>query len=415
MIYIIGQILGNNMSNAPLILLVDDVPQNIQVLGNILKNQGYSFALTTNGSETYDLLSRKLPDIILLDIMLPDEDGFSICKKLKDNKRTANIPIIFLSAKDDLQDKIKGFELGASDYITKPFEDIEVIERVKNHLQAKLDRDKIEKYNYELEQIVEQRTKELIKKERENILAQFMQGIIHNVRGPISSVANGLQLIDLMKNDIVDQSGTNKKISDISDHLDEIWEINSLNTEKMKSLLSDLDSMLRKSRDDHSQEIATIDLNKLIEQELSFLQVDLDFKNLVEKDIQLYSKPIYIKVVPAEISQIFQNLIKNAMDALYNQQSKIITIKTGLNKQGCYFSIADNGPGIPKDIIELIFDPFFTTKPKEVTDGSHTPTGTGIGLQFCKNTAKSYGGNIRVDEKTKIGASFIVNLPIEEV
>jgi len=399
------------MAKNSLVLLVDDVPQNIQVLGNILKNQGYSFALTTSGKETYDLLTKTLPDIILLDIMLPGEDGFSICKKLKSSPKTSHIPIIFLSAKHDIKDKIRGFELGASDYITKPFEDVEVIKRVKNHLQAKLDRDKIEKYNQELEQMVEQRTNELIKKERESILAQFMQGIIHNVRGPISSIANGLDLIEMMKDDLINDSDKSHTSHPI---LDEIWEVNTLNKNKTKSLLNDLDSMLRKSRGDHSNEVELIDLNKIIEQELNFLQIDLEFKNLVKKNIRLFPEPIQIRVVPAEISQILQNLIKNAMDAMHNQQSKIISIETGLDKNGCYFSVSDNGPGIPKKYHKRIFDSFFTTKPKEGDKDSTSPTGTGIGLQFCKTTAEAYGGSIKIDEKRAKGASLIVNLPVAE-
>ena len=303
------------MNNKPLVLLVDDVPQNIQVLGNILKTQGYSFALTTNGRETFNLLSHAIPDIILLDIMLPDEDGFSICKKIKSNPKTAHIPVIFLSAKTKLQDKTKGFKLGAADYITKPFEDIEVIERVKNHLQAKLDRDKIDRYNKELEEMVEQRTKELIKKERESILAQFMQGIIHNVRGPISSIASGLELIDMIK--------TQEDICKNHASLEEIWEINSLNKDKAKSLLKDLDSMLRKSKDDQSEHTEIIDLNELVEKELSFLNVDLEFKNRVHKVIELHPESLMIEVIPAEISQIIQNLIKNAMDALTSASHKL--------------------------------------------------------------------------------------------
>jgi len=396
------------MPKKPLILLVDDVPQNIQVLGNILKDQGYSFALTTNGQETFQLLSKTLPDIILLDIMLPDEDGFSICAKLKKAQKTAHIPIIFLSAKHDIKDKIKGFELGAADYITKPFEDIEVIERVKNHLQAKLDRDKIEKYNHELEQMVEQRTKELIKKERENILAQFLQGIIHNVRGPISSVASGLDLIEMMTSDII-------KNHTLPQEFDEILEINNLNKEKLQSLLKDLDSMLNKSRGDHSNEIELIDLNKLIKQELTFLHVDLDFKNQVTKNIVLHTNPLYIRVVPAEISQIFQNLIKNAMDAMHQQKTKEISIETGIINDMCFFSVSDNGPGIPQENMNKIFDSFFTTKPKETDSKTNSPTGTGIGLEFCKNTANAYQGDISIEENRKVGAKFIVRLPLNKM
>ncbi|OYT16666.1 MAG: hypothetical protein B7C24_06635 [Bacteroidetes bacterium 4572_77] len=392
------------MTNKPLILLVDDIPENIQVLGSILKSQGYSFALTTNGKETYELLSNRTPDIILLDIMLPDEDGFSICEKIKSNAQTAHIPVIFLSAKAELTDKTKGFKLGAADYITKPFEDIEVIARVKNHLQAKLDRDKIDRYNKELEEMVEQRTKELIRKERESILAQFMQGIIHNVRGPIASISSGLELMETINNA--------EDICSNEEAKNEIWEINTLNKEKAMALMSDLDSMLRKSRDDHSEETEIIDLNELISQELNFLNVDLEFKNRVNKQISLIEEPLNIKVVPAEISQIIQNLIKNAMDAMYQQNDKAIFISTNKKAGKAIFTITDNGPGIAKENVERIFDPFFTTKPKASEGENGFPTGTGIGLRFCRNTAKSYNGNIIINPEIKKGASFVLELPL---
>lgn len=397
------------MQEKSLVLLVDDAPQNIQVLGNILKNQGYSFALTTSGAETTKLLEKTKPDIILLDIMLPDEDGFSICKRIKSNPEFEDIPIIFLSAKHDIKDKIKGFEMGAVDYITKPFEDIEVIVRVQNHLQAKLDRDKIEQYNRELEEIVEQRTQELIKKERESMLAQFMQGIIHNVRGPISGVANGMNVISMMTNDVLQmlQDDDNKNI------LNELKELNTLNKEKLESLLSDLNGMLRKSVNDVSDELEIVDINEIIQQEIDFLQVDLEFKNKVEKSISICKQPLTVKVVAADISQIFQNLIKNAMDAMFEQHHKEISIKTGLNNGMAYFQVSDNGPGIPEEIASRIFDPYFTTKPKASRQKGNEPTGTGIGLRFCKSTVESYGGRIQLI-KSSTGAGFKVYIPLFE-
>jgi signal transduction histidine kinase len=397
------------MQEKALVLLVDDVPQNIQVLGNILKNQGYSFALTTSGAETTKLLNKAQPDIILLDIMLPDEDGFSICKRIKANPTLKDIPIIFLSAKHDINDKIKAFELGAVDYITKPFEDIEVIVRVQNHLQAKIGRDKINQYNRELEEIVEQRTQELIKKERESMLAQFMQGIIHNVRGPISGVANGINVISMMTDDIA-VILHDPKYSDI---ISEIQELNKLNQDKLEALLSDLNSMLRKSTNDFSEELEVIDLNSIIQQEIDFLQVDLEFKNRVEKEIKMYPQDLMIQVIPADISQIFQNLMKNSMDAMFDQSHKKMKIETGLDGNMAYFEIADNGPGIPKEITSRIFDPYFTTKAKASKQKGNEPTGTGIGLRFCKTTAEFYGGNIQLLKSTK-GARFKVCIPILE-
>jgi DNA-binding response OmpR family regulator len=143
----------NNKSdnNAPLILLVDDIPQNIQILHEILSEGNYSFAIAASGKETFAVLDKKIPDLILLDIMLEDTDGFEICKQLKENPRTAEIPVIFLTARVRLEDKVRGFQVGAVDYITKPFEEAEVIARVHTHLQLKQASDMIKEYNRQLE------------------------------------------------------------------------------------------------------------------------------------------------------------------------------------------------------------------------------------------------------------------------
>lgn len=401
------------MTQNSLVLLVDDVPQNIQLLGNILKKEGYSFALTSSGIETTELLKNTTPDIILLDIMLPGENGFSICKRIKKQPHLADIPIIFLSARHDIKDKIKAFEQGAVDYITKPFEEIEVIKRVKNHLQAKLDRDKIRKYNSELEKIVEQRTKELIKKERESILAQFMQGIIHNLRGPITSVANAMEIINMMKTNLPDIQSKDLNHNLLDKSLANIWELNELNKNKLDELLKDLNTMLNRSRHDYSTEVEVCNLNDIVEREINFLKVDLDFKNLVKKDINLCDEKLLLKIVPAELSQIIQNLIQNAMDAMFDQTEKVIKITTGIVNKMAFFNITDNGPGVPENIVSIIFDPFFTTKPINPTEIKGRPIGTGIGLRFCKSTIESYGGSISVDKCSEGGASFTIKIPLD--
>jgi len=147
------------MRNDAVILLVDDVPQNIQVLGEILKDEGYSFAIAMSGKETFRLLEKELPDLILLDVMLPDTDGFEVCRRIKEKERTSEIPVIFLTARTETDDKVRGLELGAVDYITKPFEAAEVIARVRTHVQLKKSKDLIRQYYEELE-----REKKLLEK-----------------------------------------------------------------------------------------------------------------------------------------------------------------------------------------------------------------------------------------------------------
>lgn len=401
------------MKKNSLVLLVDDIPQNIQVLGAILKNQGYSFALTTSGKETYELLEKVTPDIILLDVMLPDEDGFSICEKLKKNEITADIPILFLTAKNDTSDKVKGFKVGAVDYITKPFEELEVIERVKNHLQAKLDRDQIKSYNKELEVVVEQRTNELLKKERETILAQFIQGVVHNIRGPISSALAASDLIQAVREDLNMKIDQGIKKNELKEHLSEVWEILELNNEVLRKMANNLEAMLRKSRTDQIQENDVYCLNDMIKQELEFLEVDLKFKNQVEKKINLSAERLPVFVSLGDIAQIFENLIKNAMDAMYKKLNPCIEIQTGSLNGYNWFSVLDNGDGIPDSIIGKIFDPFFTTKPLKSDPNviNAEPIGTGIGLQFCKKTVEAYHGKIEVEKGRTNGAKFTVYLP----
>ncbi len=142
---------AETVEQPPLILLVDDIPENIQILHQILSTEHYSFAIASSGKETFAVLEKKLPDLILLDIMLDDMDGFEICRRLKEEPVTAEVPVIFLTARVRLEDKVRGFKLGAVDYITKPFEEAEVVARVRSHVYSKRANDTIKMYNRQLE------------------------------------------------------------------------------------------------------------------------------------------------------------------------------------------------------------------------------------------------------------------------
>jgi sigma-B regulation protein RsbU (phosphoserine phosphatase) len=126
----------------PLVLIVDDVPKNLQVLGNILRKKEYKIAAATSGKQALDMVEKILPDLILLDIMMPDIDGFEVCEKLKGSPRSKDIPVIFLTAKTGTEDIVRGFEVGAVDYLTKPFNSTELLARAHTHIELKKARDK---------------------------------------------------------------------------------------------------------------------------------------------------------------------------------------------------------------------------------------------------------------------------------
>ncbi|MCF8088535.1 MAG: two-component system response regulator [Desulfotignum sp.] len=156
------------MINDCMILLVDDTKSNVDVLVNALKDQ-YKLGVSLSGEDAVRFAKQNLPDLILLDIVMPGTDGFDVCHRLKADPRTRDIPIIFITAMDDLTHKTKGFDVGAVDYITKPFDITEVKARVKTHLTLKLAGEALKNQNAILEEMVRERTKELRKAQIEVI------------------------------------------------------------------------------------------------------------------------------------------------------------------------------------------------------------------------------------------------------
>lgn len=142
--------------NKTLILVVDDNPQNLKVLGNILKeNTTHGLAFAMNGYEALEFIGRERPDMVLLDIMMPDMDGYEVCEKLKSNPETADIPVIFITAKTESEDIVKGFKKGGVDYVTKPFHEAELLMRIQTHMELKLSRDLLTEKNRELSEAYE--------------------------------------------------------------------------------------------------------------------------------------------------------------------------------------------------------------------------------------------------------------------
>ena len=400
-----------------LILIVDDTPKNIQLLGNILSKEGFRLSVATGGQQALAMAAKNLPDIILLDIMMPDLDGFEVCERLKSDPATAHIPVIFLSAKTATEDKVRGFQLGGADYIIKPFEVSEVLARVRTHLQLKRAMESIHRYNHELENMLEARTKDLIHSERQAAFGMLIQGIVHNMNGPLGAISICTQSIEGAKQRMGDlPDGPSKsEQDDLQQHLDNVWESNAIVGAAQKKLVHMVQSMLAKSRSDKSSELLVVDLNDIVQQELNFLDADLDFKHEVTKDVKLSASKLSVEAVPAEIAQVLQNLIRNALDALAGQSDAAISVHTGEEGQQVWLSVRDNGPGIPEDVLTNIFDPFFTTKAPSENGTANGPVGTGLGLHYCRDTVKSYNGEITVDTAVGKGTTFTVYLPKSEM
>jgi two-component system, NtrC family, sensor kinase len=219
------------------ILIVDDNSNNLGILYNLLDDAAFEVLVAQDGESAIEKVEYAHPDLILLDIMMPGIDGFETCSRLKTNSLTTNIPIIFMSALSDAVDKVKGLSLGAVDYITKPFQQEEVLARVKLHLKLSYLNKKIEKQNQELEQRVQERTVELtstlnelkqaqiqlVQTEKMSSLGQLVAGVAHEINNPVSFIFGNLNhaseyVKNLLEHLKIYQENYPNPVTEISDH-----------------------------------------------------------------------------------------------------------------------------------------------------------------------------------------------------
>ena len=396
------------------LLIIDDRSENIDILRNIFKDR-YLVKAATSGSQGLKIIRDKPPpDLILLDIVMPEMDGFEVCRKIRKDVRFKSIPIIFITAKTDIRDKIQGFSEGGVDYITKPFEPEEVRARVHTHVDLQNASKWIQTYNEELETLLQIRTKELIHSERQAAFGQLVQGIVHNISNPLSGIKGSQQYIQLL----IDQykQGTHTPEEETAVLKSLAWETEKaceLIGHSVRQLNQITQSLLAKNRTDKTDRIKRIDINELIRVEVNFLEADMRFKHDLDKTIQLSDCSLVSDVIPAEIAQVFHNIVINALDAMNQTEKRKMIIRSGKSDSNICIEVRDNGSGISRDIQDRIFDPFFTTKTRREVPGdtSSLPVGTGLGLWMCRETLKTYGGSIRFESEPGQGTVFYIRIP----
>jgi signal transduction histidine kinase len=396
------------------LLVVDDDPINLEILKAILDDK-YNLICAASGEQALEVFNTQKPDLVLLDIIMPGIDGFEVCKRIKSDPEITDTLVLFLSSSSSTNDIVKGFSLGGADYITKPIRAEEVIARVKTHLALQNALNTINLHNQQLEKLLEERTQELIHTERQAAFSLLLKGIVHNLRSPLSLVQGNLDLLEIQTEKLAKEENTKTKLpteerQNILQKTIKFSKKIGIGAERLNKMIN---LMLAKSRSDKIDQLETINLNELLEQELLFLNADYSFKNKISPDVQLCKESLIINIVPSEIAQVFQNLIKNAIDAMVEQetgQQMKIAISSGRYRKFLWFSVADNGPGIKGSDLKRIFEPFYTTKHNQ---NPATSGGTGLGLHFSLETVRSYGGNIKVDTCKDKGTTFTVQIPGE--
>ncbi|MBF0375883.1 MAG: hybrid sensor histidine kinase/response regulator [Desulfamplus sp.] len=378
------------------ILIVDDNPTNLKVLFEYLSGEkGYKIFIAKNGREALERTANAKPDIILLDIMMPEIDGYETCRRLKEQDATKDIPIIFLTAFADTDNKIKAFNRGAVDFIVKPFNQEEVLARIKTHLTISKQKKELEIKNNEL-------SKANIDLEYANIALakanaskdKLFSIVAHDMRNKLFGLTGSIEMIESFFNDLTD------------DEKKERIRVMSNSAQQMYKLFENLFTWARVQTGSIEVITENINVRNCVSELIEFFRADAEAKGVtLISDVKEGCDVIYDKNM---LNFIIRNLIHNAIK--YCDSGNSITISCKEDNGYHRISVKDTGIGMKKEVCDSIFKVGVrTSKP-----GTRKEGGSGLGLMVAKDFAELNHGSLTVESEENIGTEVILSLPASQ-
>ena len=368
-----------------LILIVDDTQENIQVLGSLLRESGYRINVAASGHQALDALGRVTPDLVLLDIMMPEMSGFEVCRRMQENPDWSQIPIIFLTAKVEMESLVEGFKLGAVDYVTKPFHAEELLQRVDTHLT-------MSSLRKELAQQVAALSDALGKIEQlQREQDAFLRHELNNVISPIAGYANMLE-------------------TTVGADLEErptLWlQSISHGADSMQRMLTNLRHLNEVERGAHAFSFMPVPLYGIIKDVIR----DIEMSSASPIAIRLEPETLDV-TVPADLTflpGVFKNLIKNACEHVVASENEAtvaagVQVVCSLSHDAVVIDVINGGTPLPDYLIPTFFEKFNSTKKES--------GGTGLGTTYAHIVTKAHEGNISVSSSKEEGTRVCVKLP----
>lgn len=363
------------------ILIVDDVVSNVLLLKILLTNEKFQVCTANNGTGCIEMAKKEHPDLILLDVMMPDISGFDTAVILKKDDETKDIPIIFLTALNTPQDLVHGFQVGANDFLTKPFNKEELVMRVMQQISLVAAKRIIEKQNAELRATLSNRDK-------------MYSVIAHDLRSPMASIRMVLNLVvascspDVVGAELFELlDKANRESEEVHDLLDNLLKWTKSQTGRLTVVTQDLD------------------LNDIIPGVVEIFEVIAQTKK-IKLDLQHTNAPLMVRADNDMLKTVVRNFMSNAIK--FSPEGSSIEIIMGTEGDFAKVSVRDHGVGIAADRLKNIFHK------GETTYGTGGEEGSGLGLQLCQDFAKKNGGDCQVESVEGEGSMFSVLVPLKK-
>ena len=392
------------------ILIVDDTPENLQVLSATLLDRGYKVRGVINGKMAIRAARAGSPDLILLDIKMPEMDGYEVCMQLKADPKTSEIPVIFISALDEVLDKVTAFQVGGVDFITKPFHVAEVLARIEHQLTIQRLKKQLLDRNTELQQeIIERKKAEEAAAAASLAKSQFVANMSHELRTPLNAI---LGFTEVMSRD-----------SSLSDENLENLRIINRSGQHLLELINDVLDLSKIEAGIIALDERSFDLYQLLDTLEEMFQIKAETKNLQLNFFVQANVPQYIKTDEKKLRVCLINLLGNAIKFTLDGGCICLRVsvesKQQLAESGIYpnstpgdpflilFEVEDTGVGIAAAEIDTLFDAFVQTEA-----GRNAADGTGLGLTITKKYVQIMGGDIGFKSVLGEGTSFKFNIRV---
>ena len=378
------------------LLLVDDVPANLDVLCALLEGADYRISIAPDGAIALRLAAQTAPDLILLDVVMPEMNGFEVCRRLKQDPKTEHIPVIFITAENQTEGVVEGVEAGGVDYIAKPFQDAEVLVRVKTHLSlSRLTREletkstALEEKNQSLSEanealvVANQKIQEVSRYKSE-----FLARMSHDLRTPMNAIIGYTRILLRRTREVLEER-----------HYRNLENI-EISANHLLNLINDILDLSKIEAGRMEIQFQDVDLQQLVE------ECAMALSSLLRDGVQLERQLEDVEPLrtdPNLLRRVLMNLLSNAVK--FTEQGRI-DLRLRSIEGGLEVVVADTGPGIPAAELPHIFDEFH-----RVEGGKKGgPEGTGLGLAIARKSVNLLGGRLAVESQTGRGTKFTLTI-----
>ena len=385
------------------ILVVDDTPANVKLLVAILENQNYAVITADSGSKALALLTKENPDLVLLDVMMPELNGYQVCQRIRENSQTTLLPVIMVTALDPAKERVNGIEAGADDFLTKPINPVELLARVRSllrirelHNAVQAQATQLAEWNKELQTKLEQETK-LAE------VARMLGGIGHEIKNMLMPILSGAWLLQ----------------DELSEHFTQLPELQAREAKSSQEMSNEIIDMVRNNAQRIQNEMRDIadcvkglsspprfslcQLAEVVSQVIKTLQFLAKEKGISLQTEGLDDLPP-IQADEPRLFKLFYNLINNAIPEVPVGGSITIQGRTSSADNRVVLSVIDTGRGMPQEVRESLFSTgAISTK----------PGGTGLGTKIVKDIIDAHEGSITVESQEGVGTTFHLHLPFQ--